>query len=356
MSNSQETAHTSDSQPESFEIDWWTMLTDPEYLSDPYSELKRIRELAPVHFDPASGIFFVLGHREFNIMAKAREMGRDIRFWTNSWNSPKNKKGDPKSYEMFREFQPQMINSNPPDHKRMRGVYEKAFLPSGINRHRSVIEAECQRLLETIPVDSTFDFITTFANPLPHHISLDLFEIPRDMGDKIQQWIEALSWLGNIITTPDQKHDAQIAQAEFKSYMRDHFYSRPREQSDGFMDLARGAFEDGTIDEEETLNELIMLVSGNKTTPSLLGNGMLTLLRHPEQFEKLRADRSLMRSAIEEMLRFEPGSSIIPRAAIQDFQCADVLIPKELSHSVSWEHSVEIQRASKTPTYLTSAD
>jgi cytochrome P450 len=303
------------------------MFTDPEYHKDPYPELRRIREMAPIHYDAASGVYFVLGYREFGLMAKTPEMGRDIRFWTNSWNSPANRLKDPETYELFREFQPQMINANAPDHRRMRGVFEKAFRPVNMARYFPIIEAECRRLIDGLPVDAPFDFMTAFANVLPHRVSLDLFEIPAEMEAQVAKWIAALSWIGNIIMTPEQKHDAQIAQYEFKAYLRDHLATRKEDPGDGFLGMALAAFGAGVMDEEENLNNLAMLISGSRTTLTLLGNGLLSLLKHPAQFEKLRANRDLMRSAIEEMLRYEPGSSIIPRAGINDFLCGEVRIP-----------------------------
>lgn len=68
-------------------MNWWGMLTDPGYLRNPYPELKRLREKSPVHFDPYSGVYFVLGYREFTLMARAPEMGRDTRLWKNSWKT-----------------------------------------------------------------------------------------------------------------------------------------------------------------------------------------------------------------------------------------------------------------------------
>lgn len=122
-------ARTSNLQPPAYGVDFWTLLTDPEYLRDPYPQLKRIRELAPIHFDSTTGIYFVLGYEEFGRMARSRDLGRDIRVWTHSWNSEENRRRDPAAYALFHEFQPQMINANPPDHRRMRGVFEKAFRP-----------------------------------------------------------------------------------------------------------------------------------------------------------------------------------------------------------------------------------
>src|SRR6478735_8001765 len=80
MSDSQETAiaprevagavDSTSPATDTFGIDWWTLLTDPAFLRNPYPDLKRIRDLAPIHFDPASGVYFVLGYREFGMMAK----------------------------------------------------------------------------------------------------------------------------------------------------------------------------------------------------------------------------------------------------------------------------------------------
>ena len=315
-------------QEHAYGIDWWTMLGDPGYLADPYPELKRIRELAPVHFDEVSGIYFVTRHREFGLIAKTPLMGRDTRFWASGWSSPENQQRDPQTYELFTEFQPQMINANPPHHRRMRGVYEKAFRPGDMARYLPMIEAECRLLLDALPADAPFEFMTAFANPLPHRISLRLFGIPLEMDEPIAEWIAALSWLGNIVMTADQKRAAQKAQSEFKAFVRSHLASLRDDPGDGFVGLSLAAAEAGVMDEEETVNNVVMLISGSRTTLTLLGNGMLTLLQHPDQFARLRANPGLMRPAIEEMLRYEPGSSLIPRAGIKAFRCGDVVIPE----------------------------
>jgi cytochrome P450 len=171
----------SDPMRASFGIDWWTLLTDPAFLRNPYPELQRIREIAPIHFDPASGIYFVLGYREFGAMAKTPQMGRDTSFWATGWSSPENRVRDPVSYELFTEFQPQMINANAPDHRRMRAVYEKAFRVGAMARYLPMIEGECKRLLDALPADRPVEFMTEFANLLPHRVSLNLFDIPHDM-------------------------------------------------------------------------------------------------------------------------------------------------------------------------------
>ncbi len=308
-------------------IDWWAMLTDPAYLRDPYPQLKRIRELAPVHHDPASDVYFVLGHNEFAHMARAPEMGRDTQLWTNGWSTPENKLRDPVSYELFSEFQRQMVNANPPDHKRMRSVYEKALRPAQVMQFLPMIETEARRLVDALPHDAIIDFMTAFANHLPRLVSRNLFEIPPEMDDQLAHWSAALIKLGDIMMTPDQKREALASLREFKAWLRDHLAARRGDPGEGFIGLALGAFADGTMDEEETLNNLLGLISGNESTVTLLGNGMLALLKHPAQFDRLRANRDLIRTAIEEMLRYEPGINFILRVAISDYQCGEVRIP-----------------------------
>jgi cytochrome P450 len=328
MSNTPSGAATRTAAPlMSHGIDWWTMLGDPGYLTNPYPELSRIRGLAPIHQDDATGIYFIAGNRAFSQLAKTTQMGRDTRFWTNGWNSAENRQRDPETFALFTEFQPQMINANPPDHRRMRGIYDKAFRPGDMQRYVPMMEAECKRLLDAVPAGQPFDFMAAFANPLPHAISLRLFDIPAEMDEQIWEWIAALSWLGNIVMTPAQKKAAGDAQQGFKAYIRQHLAERADNPGDGMIALSLAAAAAGTMNDEEVVNNVVMLISGSRTSLTLLGNGLLVLLQNPDQFAKLRADRGLMRTAIEEMLRYEPGSSLIPRAGIEDFECEGVTIP-----------------------------
>ncbi|HEU0123684.1 MAG TPA: cytochrome P450 [Bryobacteraceae bacterium] len=310
-----------------FGVDWWTLLRDPAYLRDPYPELKRIRELAPIHYDPVTGIYFILGHREFGLVARAPEMGRDTRLWATGWHSSENKEKDPLGYELFREFQPQMTNANPPDHRRMRAVYESAFRPAYLARFAAMIAAESHLLLDGIQHGESADFMTAFANLLPRRVTRNMFHMAPDMDDQLAQWVAALSLIGNVIMTPEQKQQAHKALREFKEYLRRHLADFRRLPEEGFLAIAIAASAEGIMDEEESLNNLVTLIAGGTATLTLLGNGLFTLLRHPETFMKLRNDRTLLPSAIEEMLRYEPGSSMILRAAIRDFPIEGIRIP-----------------------------
>lgn len=309
-------------------IDWWSILTDRAFLENPYDELKRLQSLGPVHLDAASGVYFVLGHRAFLKVAKSSELGRDTRHWKNGWTAPDYRVHDPVGYRLFSEFQPQMINCDGAEHARMRKVYEPAFRSQAVRDVGALVEAEAAQLLDAMPREGTVDFIEAFAGPLPLRVLCKLFDIPQSLDETVARWSASLIRIGDILMTPDQKSEALEALTEFKAFLRDHIAARRARPGDSLMDLAIRAHDDGTLDEEETLTNLVsMLVAGHETTVTLIGNGLLLLLRHPGEMARLRADRSLLRTAIEEFLRMEPGGNMILRVAREDVEVEGTLIP-----------------------------
>ncbi|WP_067339101.1 cytochrome P450 [Stappia indica] len=309
-------------------IDWWSILTDRAFLENPYDELKRLQALGPVHLDEASGVYFVLGHRAFLKVAKSSELGRDTRHWKNGWTAPDYRVHDPVGYRLFSEFQPQMINCDGAEHARMRKVYEPAFRSQAVRDVGALVEAEAAQLLDAMPREGTVDFIEAFAGPLPLRVLCKLFDIPQSLDETVARWSASLIRIGDILMTPDQKSEALEALTQFKAFLREHVAARRARSGDSLMDLAIRAHDDGTLDEEETLTNLVsMLVAGHETTVTLIGNGLLLLLRHPGEMARLRADRSLLRTAIEEFLRMEPGGNMILRVAREDVDVEGTLIP-----------------------------
>lgn len=315
--------------PDGHDIDWWPLLSDPEFLEHPYPELRRLQKLGSVHLDKASGIFFVLGHRAFAKISKSTGMGRDTRKWIGGWTSDDYRLQDPTGYKLFSEFQWQMINCDGEDHKRMRRVYEPAFRSQAMSSMVPLIEQQTRILLDAMPDRGEVDFIEAFAGPLPLRVLCKLFDIPESLDEKIGQWSASLIRIGDILMTPEQKTEALQALNEFKDFLREQISMRKNADEDNLMGMAIKARKDGTLDEEETLTNLVsMLVAGHETTVTLIGNGMLLLLRTPDQMVRLRSDPDLMRTAIEEFMRMEPGGNMILRIALEDFEVEGIRIPK----------------------------
>ena len=311
------------------EIDWWATLSDRDFLANPYPELKRLQQLGPVHFDQKNGIYFVLGHKAFGRVSKSTSMGRDTRNWTGGWNSEDYRQYDPVGFKLFSEFQPQMINCDGEEHRRMRKVYEPAFRAQAMSKMGPLIEQQANRLLSAMPDAGEVEFIEAFAAPLPLRVLCELFDIPESLDETISRWSASLIRIGDILMTPDQKQEAMEALGEFKDFLREQIKARESRPQDNLMGLAIEACKNGTLDEEETLTNLVsMLVAGHETTVTLIGNGMLLLMRHPDELARLRSDPSLTRTAVEEFLRMEPGGNMILRVAREDFEVEGTLIPK----------------------------
>lgn len=324
------TADTVVPDPNETAVDWWSILSDPVFLENPYPRLRQLQQLGPVHYDRQSGLYFILGHSAFARVARSTAMGRDTRHWIGGWHSDEYRQQDPVGFQLFSAFQPQMINCDGGDHRRMRGVYEPAFRAQAMASVAPLIEAQAERLLSAMPDEGEIDFIEAFAGPLPLRVLCALFDIPESMDKTIGRWSASLIRIGDVLMTPDQKREALEALTAFKDYLREQLATqRSQGMKDHWMGLAIRAFEDGTLDEDETLTNLVsMLVAGHETTVTLIGNGMLLLMRHPDQLMRLRNDAALIRSAIEEFLRMEPGGNMILRVALEDFEVEGVCIPK----------------------------
>ncbi|HEX2841879.1 cytochrome P450 [Hyphomicrobium sp.] len=309
-------------------FDWWSLLTASEFLKDPYARLAELRARGAVQHDAASGVYFVLGHKEFAQVAKSSRAGRDTRRWAGGWSAPEYSVQDPIGHRLFTAFQPQMINSDPPDHGRMRGVYEPAFHPQAVAALEPMIRAEADRLLDAMPEKGLVEMIGAFAGPLPLRVLCNLFDMPARMDADIARWSAALIKIGDIMMTPDQKREALDALEAFNEFLRGHLADLRRCPHSGLMGRVLAAEENGVLDEEETLVNLVsMLVAGHETTVTLIGNGLLLLLQNPRELARLRADRGLMRTAVEEFLRVEPGGNMILRIALDDIEVGGCRIP-----------------------------
>lgn len=310
-------------------FDWWATLSDRAFLETPYPTLHRLRARGPVQYDPHSGIYFVLGHEAFARIVKSSRMGRDTRAWAGGWTDPAYRERDPVGYALFSEFRPQMINVDGAEHRRMRGVYEPAFRNQAMAGVEPLVRAQTARLIAALPTEGEADLIDGFAAPLPLRVLCELFAIDESLDETIGAWSASLIRIGDILMTPEQKREALDALHAFKAFLRGRLAEGARVDSDNLMALAIRAHADGSLDEEETLTNLVsMLVAGHETTVTLIGNGMLLLLRDPEQMARLRAEPALIRTAIEEFMRLEPGGNMILRVALEDMEVAGVTIPK----------------------------
>lgn len=308
--------------------DWWPMLTDKAFLADPYARLRALQEQGPIHLDAQSGIYFVLGHEAFSQIVKSPQIGRDTRHWKNGWFNEDFKKTDPVGYKLYEGIQPQMINVDGADHQRMRGMWEASFKFSSIKSQADMIEEQADKLLNKLPDEGALDIIKEYAAPMPLRVLGQLLTIPPEMDQDIFRWSEALIQVADIVTTPEVKQKGLDSLLEFKAFLRTYLAERRAKKDGSLVNIIIQAQDEGVLNEDETLvNMVSMMIAGHETTVNLIGNGLLLLLRHPDQMARLRADRSLVPFAVEEFMRCEPNGNMILRVAREDVEICGVRIP-----------------------------
>jgi cytochrome P450 len=212
-----------------------------------------------------------------------------------------------------------MVFRDPPDHTRMRRALRPVFTPPAIEALRPTVERVVDELLDGLPEE--FDFLAEFAVPLPAIVIAELLGIPREDHGRFRTWSQGLATLVFASGLPDRHRRGREALTALATYLGEHLAhrrARPADDLLGALAVLQAAGE--LTAEEATANAVLLLFAGHETTTGLLANGLATLLAHPEQLARLRAERSLMPSAVEELLRYEGPSKLMPRWAVQEVE------------------------------------
>ncbi|OLB34639.1 MAG: cytochrome P450, partial [Ktedonobacter sp. 13_2_20CM_53_11] len=219
--------------------------------------------------------------------------------------------------DLFLTWRRDMLTVDPPDHTRLRGLVSKAFTPRIIEQLRPRIQQIADELLEAVQAQGRMDLIVDFAFPLPITVISEMLGIPAKDRQQFRVWSQTIV---NVPMEP-QMEDKLAALEMFVQYIKTLLADKSAHPgSDLTSGLVQAEERGDSLNEAELISTIFLLiVAGHETTVNLIGNGMLALLEHPEQMRLLRADPSLLPSAIEELLRYTaPVSLSSPRWASED--------------------------------------
>lgn len=290
-------------------------LLDPEVLANPYPLYHRLRSEAPIHWDHFLHAWVVT--RYADVVAVFQH------FSANRTPTPEQLEGlglstlAPLAQMMVR----QMLFLDPPDHARVRGLASKAFTPRRVEALRAHIQHITDSLLDAVRDQGQMDVIADLGYPLPAIVTAEMLGIPTSDWRLLTKWSgDFAQVLGNFQHNPDHAPKVLRSLEEMRAYFHAALREQRKRPRDGLLTALLNAEQDGDrlTDEEIVANTIITMVGGQETTTNLIGNGILTLLRHPDQLEKLRADLSLIPSAVEELLRYESPSQHTARLAPDD--------------------------------------
>ncbi len=290
-------------------------LLDPEVLADPYPLFHRLRTEDPVHWDPFLHAWVVTRYKDVVTVLHHYSAERTP--------TPKQlaAMGLASLNPIAEIMVKQMLFLDPPAHARLRSLASEAFSPQRVEVLRWHIREITDRLLDKVQAKGHMDVIADLAEPLPCIVTAEMLGVPVEDYQQLKAWSQDFAeMLGNF------QHNPERAPRILKSVleMADYFRSAMREQRlnprDGLVSsLMNAEIQGDRLSEEEVVaNCIVTMVGGQETTTNLIGNGVLALLRNPDQLEKLRSDLSLIPSAVEELLRYESPSQHTARLAPED--------------------------------------
>jgi len=288
------------------------------FIQNPYPTFQHFREHSPIEHTvmPDGQPAWMIFNYEAGIAAlKEARFIKDASKLSDENDEQTSKESKTYQHKFFLQ---NMLNADPPDHRRLRNLAQKAFTPRIIANLQPKIEIIANELLDQLKGQKEVDLIEAFAFPLPIIVICELLGIPPEDRDKFRVWSDAFVDSAN---NPEQIKEIFPLMEAFSNYIDDCIDYKKRHLADDLISHFIEANEQGEQLTKEEIRSLIfvLIVGGHETTINLIGNGVYALLQHPEQLDKLVKDPTLIDSAIEEILRYEgPVEFTTTRWAAED--------------------------------------
>jgi cytochrome P450 len=303
-----------------------------EVLQDPYPTYTRLLEAGPLHYVDVGSkwpVWSVFGHAECSAMAKdprcsakraqqlllALPLSRQAEFG-----------------ELARMFSLWLIFMDPPEHTRLRKLLNKGFSPAAIEALRPQVESLVDRMLKPLKPGMEVDLLSEFAYPMPVSVISEMMGVPEALHGTFAEWSRAIAlFRGSPNRTVEYAQAAQDALLNLTDYFRRTVAERKRNKGNDLISLLIDIEEEGEVLTEEELYAqcIALLFAGHETTRNLIGNGIYTLLKNPEQAADLRENTEVIRSAVEELLRYESPVQFTARVLKEDIELCGQHIPKK---------------------------
>lgn len=326
-------------------------LGSPGFPDDPYPVFEALRARAPVHWSEAWGSWVVTRYADVTAIL------RDPRAFSNVGRSAAVERVPDEQRErlgpMFDSFRVGMPSSDPPAHTRLRTLVNKAVTPSRVEAMRPRIQALFDEILDRVVDSGRMELIATIAYPFPARVVAELVGLPVEDVEQFKRWSDEIVAL-HASGRPDPAA-AEVAWGAWQA-TRDWLDGliadrRARPRDDVLSILVNARIEGDALSEVEILSTLVTLMTaGHVTTTGLIGNGILTLLSHPDQLARLRAEHGLIRTTVDEVLRYESPFPRAWRRTTREVELGGVTIPADAIVSAS------LASANRDPEQFPQAD
>jgi len=299
------------------------LIATPEGRADPYPRYAALRERAPVHRS-AFGIWTLTDYDDCQLLLRHPGVGKDF---SSAMNSLGLSDADREAQDRFRNDRSNMLVTDPPDHTRLRGLVTRAFTPRTVEKLRPTVVTLVDELLDAF--DGEVEVMDALAFPLPVTVIGDMLGVPVEDRSLLRPLVRSVTAILELAVSPEALAEAAEADAELGRYFADLVADRRASPRDDLLTKLIEAEDKGDqLTEHELISTVILLfAAGFETTTHLIGNGLLALLRNPGELDRLRGDRSLIRSGVEELLRYDSPVQIAARTTYEELPVGGQTIP-----------------------------
>lgn len=293
--------------------------------SDPHSQWATLREAGPLHRDE-SGAWLVVHHAPVAALLRDPRLGKDLRRWREYASARPYGAGS----VIEQHIELWMRSRLQPAHVRWRRSLACALSHRTIAALQPQMEVIANSLLAALPDDAPFDFMARFARQFPIRVIARAMALPWLPNDQLLTWSTAVSLVLEPDAPPEKRAGAAAALSDLLVYLREVVDDRRRSPGNDLLSHLLHAGNGGSAQSMEELiaTILLLLLSGDETSASLIANGVLAFMRHPDQLERLRRRPDLLPSAVAEVLRYDGPACIVVRATYEPLCIAQTTIPQ----------------------------
>ncbi|WP_055712684.1 cytochrome P450 [Streptomyces torulosus] len=302
---------------------------DPDFVADPYPAYAELRALGRVRYFEPTNQWLVAHHADVSALLRDRRLGRTYqhRFTHEDFG----RSAPPPEHEPFHTLNDHgMLDLEPPDHTRIRRLVSKAFTPRTVERLKPYVEGLAGELVARLVEAGGGDLLADVAEPLPVAVIAEMLGVPESDRAQLRPWSADICGMYELSPSEATAKKAVRASVEFSEYLRELIAHRREKPGEDLISGLIAAYDEGDrLTEQEMISTCVLLLNaGHEATVNATVNGWWALFRNPDQLAALRADHSLVPTAVEELMRYDTPLQLFERWVLDDIEIDGTTVPR----------------------------